>query len=73
MWDEFADATEAFKVAKVDCTTDKDVCSQYGVRGYPTLILYDFPFPSTEIPHALSFAFLHTATTLYFAALVVPR
>lgn len=40
VWDEFADATDAFKVAKVDCTTDKDVCSEYGVRGYPTLILF---------------------------------
>ncbi len=27
-------------VAKVDCTTSRDVCSQAGVRGYPTLKLY---------------------------------
>eukprot|EP00211_Chloroparvula_japonica_P013471 CAMPEP_0119131122 /NCGR_PEP_ID=MMETSP1310-20130426/9515_1 /TAXON_ID=464262 /ORGANISM="Genus nov. species nov., Strain RCC2339" /LENGTH=121 /DNA_ID=CAMNT_0007121675 /DNA_START=81 /DNA_END=446 /DNA_ORIENTATION=+ len=39
-WEEFGAAAEGFKVAKVDCTTDKSACSSQGVRGYPTLKLF---------------------------------
>eukprot|EP00353_Schmidingerella_taraikaensis_P010239 CAMPEP_0185581214 /NCGR_PEP_ID=MMETSP0434-20130131/18177_1 /TAXON_ID=626734 ORGANISM="Favella taraikaensis, Strain Fe Narragansett Bay" /NCGR_SAMPLE_ID=MMETSP0434 /ASSEMBLY_ACC=CAM_ASM_000379 /LENGTH=124 /DNA_ID=CAMNT_0028199699 /DNA_START=26 /DNA_END=400 /DNA_ORIENTATION=- len=42
-WDKLADefATEdGVTIAKVDCTTDRDVCSSQGVRGYPTLKLF---------------------------------
>ncbi|XP_033116711.1 thioredoxin domain-containing protein 5-like, partial [Anneissia japonica] len=27
-------------IAKVDCTTDKEVCDQFEVRGYPTLLFF---------------------------------
>lgn len=39
-WDklakEFADSKTVL-IADVDCTVEKSVCSQYGVRGYPTI------------------------------------
>ena len=39
-WDklssEFADSSSVI-VADVDCTVEKDVCSKYGVSGYPTI------------------------------------
>jgi len=43
-WDELAAKVEDksnIKIAKVDCTVEKDVCKQYEVRGYPTLILFN--------------------------------
>jgi len=37
-WEELATATKGkFNVAKVDCTVEKDVCTEKGVRGYPTI------------------------------------
>ena len=27
-------------IAKIDCTVSKDVCTQQGVKGYPTLIVH---------------------------------
>ena len=36
-WDELGEKAEGFKVAKIDCTAEKETCNEYGVRGYPTL------------------------------------
>jgi thioredoxin domain-containing protein 5 len=38
-WDELAKGAEGFKVAKVDCTTEKGACERFGVRGFPTIKL----------------------------------
>mmetsp|Transcript_7214 Transcript_7214/g.10753 ORF Transcript_7214/g.10753 Transcript_7214/m.10753 type:complete len:125 (-) Transcript_7214:80-454(-) len=31
---------EKVRIAKVDCTQQKDICTQQGVRGYPTLKMF---------------------------------
>lgn len=39
-WDKLAEAFDDSKtvlIGDVDCTVEKDVCSQFGVRGYPTI------------------------------------
>jgi len=38
-WDELAAKASGFKVAKVDCTTEKGACERFGVRGFPTIKL----------------------------------
>ena len=39
-WDSLSTKTDGkFKVAKVDCTTNRATCSDFQVRGYPTLKL----------------------------------
>lgn len=40
-WKEYGQAAndKNFRVAEVDCTTSKDSCSKFGVRGYPTIKL----------------------------------
>ena len=37
--EDFAD-NEDVHIAHVDCTSQRDVCSKHGVRGYPTLQLF---------------------------------
>jgi len=39
-WDELAKGAQGFKVAKVDCTVEKDVGSKQNVAGYPTIKLF---------------------------------
>lgn len=42
VWDELSDALkDKVTVAKVDCTQDKDLCSIFEVKGYPTLKLFE--------------------------------
>ena len=40
-WDELAESAAAVKdsarIAKIDCTENKEVCSEFGIRGYPTI------------------------------------
>jgi len=39
-WDQLGDAFEGSKtviIGDVDCTVEKDLCSKYGVKGYPTI------------------------------------
>lgn len=39
-WDSLSTKTDGkFKVAKIDCTTNRATCSDFQVRGYPTLKL----------------------------------
>jgi len=40
VWDELSEKTSDFKVAKVDCTVEKQSCKDHGVSGYPTLKLF---------------------------------
>lgn len=40
VWDDLADTlkgSESVVIADVDCTVEKDLCSRFGVRGYPTI------------------------------------
>ena len=36
-WDELSNLPLPAKVAHVDCTVEKDVCAEQGIKGYPTL------------------------------------
>ena len=37
-WDKLAKAADgAFGVGSMDCTTSQPICSQYKIKGYPTL------------------------------------
>ena len=39
-WDQLGDEFAGSKtvlIGDVDCTVEKDLCSKYGVRGYPTI------------------------------------
>ena len=39
-WEELASADNGINVAKVDCTVHKELATQYGIRGFPTIILF---------------------------------
>lgn len=43
-WEELASVFKESKdvhIIKVDCTENKDTCKKQGVRGYPTLLLFE--------------------------------
>ena len=43
MWADLAKGlldNDDVTIAKVDCTEHRDVCSQHGVKGYPTLLWF---------------------------------
>ncbi|CAH3015328.1 unnamed protein product [Porites evermanni] len=44
VWDQLAnkcaDSSSGPRIAKVDCTTEEELCSSMGIKGYPTLILF---------------------------------
>ena len=41
IWEEIASELKSeMTVAKVDCTSERSTCKRFGVRGYPTLILF---------------------------------
>jgi len=46
VWDELSDKVavdnpeDGILLAKVDCTKEKDTCSRFSVRGYPTLLYF---------------------------------
>jgi len=40
IWEDLATSAKGiFNVAKVDCTVDKELASQYGIKGFPTIKL----------------------------------
>jgi len=49
--EEFAE-NEDVHIAHVDCTSQRDVCSKHGVRGYPTLQLFSGGDASTGKKYA---------------------
>ena len=40
IWEEYSTVQDAVNVGSVDCTTDKDICGKYEVKGYPTIVLF---------------------------------
>ncbi len=36
-WDELSDTGININIGKVDCTTSKEVCDEYSIKGYPSL------------------------------------
>lgn len=46
MWDELSEKVatdnpeDGILLAKVDCTTEKETCTRFSVRGYPTLLYF---------------------------------
>jgi len=36
-WEDLAHSNPLFKVAKVDCTIEKDLATRFGVKGFPTI------------------------------------
>merc|ERR1712017_67027 len=41
IWEDLAAADPGANIGKVDCTEQKNLCSQYGVRGYPTVNFFN--------------------------------
>jgi len=40
VWDQLAKEAKGFSVAKVDCTVEKNVAADQGIRGFPTIKLF---------------------------------
>merc|ERR1712076_311944 len=40
-WDDLATETKGdYNIGVVDCTVEKDLCGEHGVRGYPTILYF---------------------------------
>lgn len=64
-----ADANDV-KLAKVDCTTESEVCSKFGVKGYPTLKWFDHGSP-TDYSGGRDVAGIKSYITLKTAPVIV--
>ena len=51
VWDELGGlfkSTDLVQIIKVDCTVHSNTCTKQGVKGYPTLILFENGEPVTK-------------------------
>ena len=39
-WVELSDKGLDINVGKVDCTTNQDLCAEFGIKGYPSLLYF---------------------------------
>ena len=47
-WEEYSTAQDLVNIGSVDCTTEKEICAKYEVKGYPTLLFFPADPSSTD-------------------------